>query len=224
MCIELLTHSTDIMRADVNSQKVNFTILDPEFLAEFQAVARLYDDGQSQSDDSKWNIARLVNEMWDEHKPQFPTKDDYYVECSKQANAAIRRKRFSDSGETLRRWCEVQATYANFKEADLFLSELSFDHLYRAKRLSNKGKVSVPVLALAEAVKRKWNAEEMQFHYDPPVTPNSYDAMKGRLDAIANIKSYEFLKSAENKEACVNHAKEIQRIINAEISAEGKAL
>ena len=208
----------------MNSQKVNFTILDPEFLVELKGIAGLYHDGQSQADDSKWNIARLVNEMWDEHKSQFPTKDDYYIECSKCANESIGRKRFSDSGETLRRWCEVQATYANFKEADLFLSELSFDHLYKAKRLSNKGRVSVPVLALAEAVKRNWNAEEMQFHYDPPVTPNSYDAMKGRLEMITNIKSYEFLKIAENKEACINHAKEIQRIINAEIKAEGKAL
>jgi len=51
--------------------KVEHTIsefLDPELIVDIQANAKEYDTFQSESDDSKWTIARRTNEDWTEHK------------------------------------------------------------------------------------------------------------------------------------------------------------
>jgi len=191
-------------------------VLDPEFTAEIRATAAHYDDNLENADNDKWNMARLVNEMWPEHKGTFETKLDYLAECSRVANIGLRHKRFSDSGETLRRWCEVQATYSAFaetvKDADKFLDLLSFDHLARAKSLYLKEKVKSPFLALKTAIIEKYTAEEMQYHYDPPTKPNEWDVMQDRVQAMKS-KDFWKLKSPDNIKRVLVLVDEIEKIV-----------
>lgn len=196
-------------------------VLDPEFVKDLQANAQDYDGFQSESDDSKWVIARRVNEMWEEHKnmtyplttdPAFPTKMDYYAECSRVANIGLKHKRFSDSGETLRRWCEIQESYAAFSQADLLLSELSFDHLVRARKLARDEKVKSPILALAKAMEAGYTADEMQEHFDPKQPVHPYDKVKGWLAGLLDKNNWKWVKKSENVKQILFHAAEIKRL------------
>lgn len=150
--------------------------LDPELVEDISQFAKRYDALDSEIGNEKWNIAGRVNEMEDEHKGVFDTLDDYRAECSRVANLQSKRHLFAESGETLRRWCDVRKTYENFEHAELFLSELSFDHLYRARVIYNSGAVKSPLLPLAEASKRGWSAEDMEYHYkkNPPSIAASF--------------------------------------------------
>lgn len=194
----------------MNSQKVDSTnYLDPDFVRELQATSKLYDANQEMADDNKWTIARLVNELWPEHKTLtwdgfttdlvYPTKLDFLVACSYQANQGLKKARFSFSGETLRRWCEVQATYAPFKEAELLLSETSFEHLRIAKSLAYNEKAKTPLHALKWAIENGANAEDMKQHFDPPGQVAIYDRFVGWIDSLWNTK-LEFFKIKEDRD------------------------
>jgi hypothetical protein len=171
-----------------------------------------------------WNLARTVNDQWAEHKglvkdgeKVFPTKLDYLAEVSRVCNFGLKRKRFTDTGETLRRWCETVAVYETLadtvKRADEFLDLLTFDHLWRAKRLYKKGKVKSPFLALSYAMTdgRK-TAEEMEFHFDPPAHPDEWEVMRDRVEAMQD-KSFWKLKSAESVSKVLYHVAEIRKVI-----------
>lgn len=146
-------------------------LLDPDFSCSLALIAIEYDSHQSQADDFKWHISRKVNSEWDEHKTLFNTKKDYFAECSRVMNLSG-RKYFSESGETLRRWCETQATYETFlnevQDAEKFLDLLSFDHLYKAKKAYSAEKVTSPFDALKLAIENGWSADDMMEHYFPP--------------------------------------------------------
>lgn len=158
--------------------------LDPELIDDLFKFAERYGNLDYELGNEKWNIAGRVNEMWDEHKrlrdengeAYFQNLDEYRAECSRLCNLKAKRYLFSESGETLRRWCEVRATYDNFEHAELFLSELSFDHLYKARSIYMSGAVKSPLLPLAEASKRGWSAEDMEYHYkkNPPSVAASF--------------------------------------------------
>lgn len=197
--------------------------LDPEFVRDIQADAKLLDENQEAADESKWNIAARTNEMWPEHKGivyeltndfVYPTKNDFYAEVSRVGNTGLKHKRFSDSGETLRRWCEVQATYAQFDKAELFLEVLSFDHLAKAKKLARDEKVKVPILALAEAQRNHWTADEMKEHFDPSLPVHPYDRITGWLDGMLDNNNWKWLKSRETVKGILFHAAEIKRLIS----------
>lgn len=158
--------------------------LDPELIDDLSKFAERYDKLDYEIGNEKWNIAGRVNEMWEEHKRlrddngelYFQNFDEYLAECSRICNQKTKRYLFAESGETLRRWCNVRATYNNFEHAELFLSELSFDHLYRARKIYADGAVKSPLLPLAEASKRGWSAEDMEYHYkrNPPSIAASF--------------------------------------------------
>ena len=194
-------------------------VLDPEFVCELRAASAHYIDNQKNADDDKWAIASKANEMWGEHKSLFDTKLDYLAECSRVMNYGRKRKWFSDSGETLRRWCETHATYAVFvdkvQDADKFLDLLSFDHLARAKSLYLKGKVKSPFLALAAAVEQNFTADEMQTHFDPPTKPDEWDVMRDRVEAMAD-RNFWKLKSVENIKKVLFHVGEIRKIVEGD--------
>lgn len=224
--------------AQMMNKKIDSTsgYLDRDFLAELSSMAVDYDATQAELDLITWNIANTVNDMWSEHKTivyefsderVFETKEQFYVACSFALNAATKKKRFCDSGETLRLWCEIVETYKAFPHAELFLENLSFDHLRRAKTTSRKlekiGKIVTPVTMLAEAVNRNWTAREMQEHYIPNNAIPPYDAMRGRLQVMMDKSYYPFLKKREDVEYCITRAKEIDERIRQAIEAEGKA-
>lgn len=154
------------------------SLLDPELVNDLCRSAVHIGELDAELGNEKWNIAGLVLSGWDEHKnityppapgeapvQIFPTITEYYAECSRVANTTNRRKVFGESGQTLRRWCEVRATYSTFDKAELFLDALSFDHLYKARKLYLDGCVKNPVLALAKAQSEGWSADEMELHY-----------------------------------------------------------
>lgn len=206
-------------------QKVQSTFslyLDPEFVNDLMKSAKEYDRAEEISDDEKWRISERVNELWPEHAGMiyeltservFPTKQEYYAECSRVANIGLTRKRFSDSGETLRRWCEVQQTYATFPDAHKFLDVLSFSHLQKAKKLAKDNKVKVPVLALAEAINRQWTADEMKEHYDPTEPVHPFDKVTGWLEGMTDKNSWSWLKSQQTIKDILFHAEAIKRLI-----------
>lgn len=205
-----------------NSQPVS-EVLDPEFCTELQANAKAYDAIQENADNSQWEIARTVNGMWSEHKSQFEDKMQYYAECSRVANIGLKHKRFSDSGETLRRWCEVQAFYAPFSWAAQLLDKLTFSHLLINKKLHRDGKVKSVLEALERAVVEGWTSDEMREHFAPSTPPLPWELVQGRLAGLQNVKDYPFLKDPAKAKRCAELASEIAAIIRSEIEAEGKS-
>lgn len=196
--------------------------LSPDFATDLMQSAKEYDRAEEVSDNEKWVIAELVNDMWSEHaglvyeltgEKVFPTKAEYYVECSRVANIGLSRKRFGDSGETLRAWCELQQTYAAFPDIHKFLDALSFEHLRKAKKLAKDEKVKVPVLALAKAIQENWTADEMKEFYDPSEPVHPFDKVTGWLDGMLNKDSWSWLKSPKTIKDILFHAAEIKRLI-----------
>ena len=196
--------------------------LSPDFAIDLMQSAKEYDRAEEVSDNEKWVIAELVNDMWSEHaglvyeltgEKVFPTKAEYYVECSRVANIGLSRKRFGDSGETLRAWCELQQTYAAFPDIHKFLDALSFEHLRKAKKLAKDEKVKVPVLALAKAIQENWTADEMKEHYDPSEPVHPYEKVTSWLDGMLNKESWSWLKSPKTIKDILFHAAEIKRLI-----------
>lgn len=159
--------------------------LDPELIADIEHAAGEIDRLTGELDNQQLIISRRVNEMWDEHRAMFNTRLDYFAECSRIANLKSGRYIFAESGETLRRWCEVVATYESLDgeltrgyelSIEDLLDALTFNHLYKARKLYLNGKVKSPLYALAEAMSNKWSAEDMEFHFD-----SNKNSVKGGL-------------------------------------------
>jgi len=206
------------------TEKVDSVFLDPDFMRELATMTTAYSVQQAEADLTKWEIAKAVNGFWGEHMSSFGGKKlDYYIECSRVANEGLFIPIMGESGQTLRRWCEVQETYSNFDAAEQFLTTLSFDHLAKAKKLAKDGRVSVPTLALAEAVARHWSADEMQEHYDPAEAPHPYDVVSGAKATLLDRKNYEWIKSTDVKDAILSRVGEIENMIRIELEKEGKA-
>lgn len=113
----------------------------------------------------KWIVADKVNDMWSEHQGIFGNKDEYLAECSRVMNERTRIKMFGESGQTLRKWCQVQLAFSAFAESAELLSQTSFAHMEVAKSASIAGKVDSPVEAVAMAITNKWSADDLRFHF-----------------------------------------------------------
>lgn len=160
-------------RPALTEPRIVSEVLDPDFVADLQGVSKLHADSQDVADDSKWNIAGQVNDNWDEHSSIFPTKMHYLAECSRVLNFYRKRKYFSDSGETLRRYCELRATYDTLvKTVDHgqdFIELFTTEHLRVARSLYMLGKVKSPFEALEWCVDgngKMQSADDMQEHFD----------------------------------------------------------
>lgn len=159
-------------RAIVEPTVVSET-LDPELVKDLQGLSRLHSDNQDAADDNKWDIAGQVNEAWDEHSKIFPTKMHYYAECSRVLNANRKRVYFAVSGETLRRYCELRATYDTLVKTAThgkeFIELFTIEHLRVARSLYMDAKVKSPFDALDWCVDgngKMRSADEMQEHFD----------------------------------------------------------
>ncbi len=206
------------------TQKVNSVFLDPDFMRELATMTTAYAIQQGNADLTKWGIAKAVNGFWSEHMSSFGgKKQDYYTECSRVANDGLYIPVFGESGQTLRRWCEVQETYSNFDAAEQFLTTLSFDHLAKAKKLAKDGRVSVPTLALAEAVSRHFSVDDMMEHFDPPEAPHPYDAVSNAIAIMLDRSNYDWIKNTDVKDAILSRVGEIEKMIQDELRKEGKA-
>jgi len=193
-------------------------VLDPEFVQDLQGMSKLFYDRQALADESKWTIAAAVLDMWDEHKSQFQNLDEYYAECSRVMNLGRKRVLFSSSGETLKVFCNVRATYNRFidkvEDAEKFLDLLSFDHMRRARHVYMEEKVSSPFEALAWAATNQASAEEMQYHFMPKVVPDEYTEATSRIDKMLTKDYWKWLKPEQLKEV-LSLVKRIQEIVSA---------
>lgn len=151
------------------------SLLDPELVKEISDSSTRIGDLQYELDNEKWILAGHVNGMWEEHKTIFGmVKEDYYAECSRVANLNRKRKLFGESGETLRRWCDVRDCYEPLAEeltkinftVEEMLDAWSFDHLFRAKSLMSKGMINSPLKALKWALDNEASAEDMEQHFN----------------------------------------------------------
>lgn len=188
--------------------------LPAEFVDDLQTQARRYAVIERVKSRREWKFGELVNCQWEDLDPDVKaeiTKDAYYMACSYYINAAVSFPIVSASGETLRRWCEVAAAYADMPALELIREQLSFDHFRRARILANKGKVSVPSYALATAIAQGYTAEEMARHFDPPEAPDEFSRVTGWLDSMESAR-FEWL-ARDKRERLVSLLREIRKLL-----------
>lgn len=206
-------------------QKVESTFLDGDFRHSIKTYAAQYSVQQRKADNTKWLLANDVNEWWPEHAGIFSgDKQSYYAECSRVANDGLSVRILGESGQTLRRWCEVAATYENMPQVENFLEALSFDHLEKARKLAKDGRIQAPDHALAVAVNEGLSADEMKERFDPHHEPHPYDVISGHLAYMADKSHWEFIKSVDVRDGVLYHVVAINKMINEYLENEGKTV
>lgn len=188
-------------------------VLYPPFAAELQSLGAEHEKYQDSADFTVWDIASRVNEWWDEHKTAFADKKQYYEECSRVINHGRRIKRLTDSGETLRRWCNVVARYAEFPNAEALFHQTSFEHLRLAAVLARDEKVKSPIEAVNTALERGYSADEMFYHFAPAQPVHPYDDASGKLDAMLDRGYWKWLKSPKTIKRVLELVNEIKKVI-----------
>ena len=205
--------------------KTDVILIDPELITDLQDLTTKYAEAQQSADKIKWQIAQKVNDGYSEHKGIFAgDKIAYYVECSRVANDGLAIKIFGESGQTLRRWCEVQAAYENFPQAELLLEETSFKHLSIAKRAAKQEKAESPIAAMDWALAMGASADDMQEHYFPSIAPHPYDKLKDTLEWMTTKDAWQFIKNTERRDECIFYTNVIRKIVATELEKEGKAV
>ena len=169
----IYTDAFAMTRPDEVEPRIESETLDPLLVADLQGLSRIHADTQDSADDTKWNIAGQVNDAWEEHEKIFPTKMHYYAECSRVLNEYRKRIYFSVSGETLRRYCELRATYDTLakkvEHGEEFIQLYTMEHLRVARSLYMNGKVKSPFEALEWCVDgngKMRSADEMEEYFD----------------------------------------------------------
>lgn len=190
------------------------SFLPPEFVAELQTQARRFAMLEKAKSRREWKFGETVNRAWCELCQDVKaevSKEQFYVECSYHINSVCEFPLVSASGETLRRWCEVAASFAEVPGIEIMRETLSFDHFRQARILAGKGKVSVPVYALAVAASEGYTAEEMRTHFDPPQALDEFSRVTGWIDSLQTAR-FEWL-AKEKREKLTYHLSEIRKIL-----------
>ena len=196
-----------------NYPVLTVNLIDPELITDLQDLTTTYAEAQQSADKIKWQIAQKVNDGYSEHKGIFAgDKIAYYQECTRVANDGLSIKIYGESGQTLRRWCEVQAAYENFPQAELLLEETSFKHLSVAKRAAKQEKAASPIAAMDWALAMGASADDMQEHYFPASAPTEYDKWSGAMSVLLDMNNYQWIQSAVVKEQIFIKVKEIENI------------
>ena len=161
----------------------------------------------------------------------FPTKLDYFAAMSQAINAQLNIGAFAESGQTLRFYCELQATLGNIPNIKELLEASSIDHLRRAKRLAadnkivtDNGHLAGADYAIAKAIEKKWSAEDMEQHFDPKQEPHPYDKLKDTLEWMTTKDAWQFIKNTERRDECIFYTNVIRKIVATELEKEGKAV
>jgi len=203
---------------------LTLNLIDPDLITDLQDLTSRYAEAQQSADKIKWQIAQKVNDGYSEHKGIFAgDKMAYYIECSRVANDGLSIKIFGETGETLRRWAEVEATWANFPEAVKLLEATSFRALEIAKKAAYHKKADSPLAAMKWALDNKASAEDMEYHFFPPEKPTEYDKWTGAMSTLLDLKNYEWIQSATVKESIFTRVKEIEVIKKDYLDKKGLA-
>ena len=207
------------MGAGMSSGKLyRSDLLRPGFAATLQAQAAQYRELERAKSGKEWLFGSLVNAEWDA-APDLRaeiTKEQFYEECSRVINSGLPFPIVGKSGETLRRWCGVQASYANLPALAEFQAVLSFDHFYQARRMSLNPayRLAAPDIALAQAVNEEWTAGEMVYHYSPKEPVHEYDKVIGWLDSLQGVK-LDFIKTLARRQEAEGHLRAFREIVEA---------
>ena len=211
------------------SVKIN-SIFEPAFISEVTTLARQCQAEQRKADTHKWDLAERVNYEYPEYMYLFPTKLDYFAAMSQAVNNSLSIGMFTESGQTLRFYCELQATLGNIPNIKELLEASSIDHLRRAKRLAadnkiitDNGQLAGADYAIAKAIEKKWSAEDMEQHFDPKQAPTKYDKWTGAMSVMLDLKNYEWIQSATVKESIFTRVKEIETIKRNYLNEKGLA-
>lgn len=193
-------------------------LLDYAFVDTLQSEARklhLIDKAKS---GKQWLFGELVNAEWKRNGYEGEiTKDEFLQECSRAINHGLPFPVVAESGETLRRWCEVAESYAKMPALSIFREVLSFDHFFQARRLANDPtcKLPAPDIALAEAIRNKWTAGEMVFHYAPKHPVHDYDKVISWIDGLQTINLSALIKDGEKLLEAKFHLDKFRQIVEA---------
>lgn len=199
---------------------VNFTtdLLDYTFVDKLRAEAQKLSVIQRVTCQKQWAIGELVNEEWRRGGYDGEiTKEQFYQECSRAINHGLPFPLVSESGETLRRWCEVTESYAKVPAINEFKEVLSFDHFFQARRMANDPDCNLPApdIALAMAVKNKWTAGEMVYHFSPKEPVHEYDRVMSWLGSLLNVK-LEWIKDGALRKQAMYHLEQFRKIVEAQ--------
>lgn len=190
-------------------------ILRPEFSCQLKNEARKYRLIAKAKSKKEWHFAGIVNAEWknlDTDIKDEITRDQFNAECSRVINDGLDFPIVTDTGETLRRWCNVADTYENMPGLEAFQAALSFDHFYRARWLANQNLVSVPVFALAKAVEMRYTSEEMILHFKPNEITHDYDKANGYFSGLCNLR-FEWIKDKADRDEILVHVKKANEIM-----------
>lgn len=211
------------------SVKIN-SIFEPAFISEVTTLARQCQAEQRKADTHKWDLAERVNSEWPEYISLFPTKLDYYAAMSQAVNKELSIGMFTESGQTLRFYCELQATLGNIPKIKELLEASSIDHLRRAKRLAadNKiitdgGQLAGADYAIAKAIENKWSAEDMEQHFNPSELPDPYKQFSGVMSSMLDPFTYSWISDAEVISKLICKAREYEDIKNDYLKKKGLA-
>ena len=195
------------------------SIFEPAFIAEVTTLARQSQAEQRKADGHKWDLAERVNSEYPEYMYMFLTKLDYFAAMSQAINTQLTIGAFAESGQTLRFYCELQATLGNIPNIKELLEASSIDHLRRAKRLAadnkiitDSGQLAGADYAIAKAIEKKFSAEDMENYFDPKQAPTEYDKWSGAMSILLDMSNYQWIQSAVVKERIFIKVKEIENI------------
>lgn len=192
----------------------------PEFLANLRRAVKKYHTSARAASKHQWAIARLVIEEWERIEARYESEINklyFYAATSHEINAVLPFPICTESGETLRRWCEVAKSYEN---ADTFMFEsvLSFDHFRIARTLAklpkNEMAGNVPMVILLRCAQEGWTVEEMQMHYgDGLDKPSEFDKAVGWLDSLQATK-FEWVKERSARDEIKFHLSRVREIVS----------
>ena len=193
-------------------------ILRPEFIAELQAEARQYDIIQKAKSKKEWLFGDTVNAEWERDSDVRAeiSKEEFYMECSRTINAVLPFPIVGNSGQTLRRWCNVTATFVNVPAIAEFKETLAFDFFYEARRMSRKPEIygtDPPAVRLALAYKNKWTSDEMVYHYSPKEPAHEYDKVTSWLDQMRAVKWENVIRDPVDRKEAEAHLLAVQVLI-----------
>lgn len=189
------------------------SLLRPEYVTKLQRAAKQLRKFQRRAGKYQWIIGRMVNDEWN-HPDNADIraelhKEVFYAESSREINKILPFPICSP--ETLRRWCEVDASYQNMRpEVEPLKDILSFEHFRVARKLAalpeNEAKFNTPEHILAFAYAEEFTVDEMEKHFDSRKLDGvpEYTRVLGWFDSLQTA-SLEWIRSEADKAEYVQH-------------------
>lgn len=156
--------------------------------------AKKYADVAAEKDKQEWYFGELIVNMYECAHEDIKAElsfEAYCREAERVMNQALPFPMFPESGSKLRRWANM---WEFWKDKDYKAYKLSYDHFFRAKRLNFNGKATwQEALDWAKGNnpdKERKSAEDMEYHFDPPVLTNPREIAEKWLSSAPDTKGW----------------------------------